>query len=118
MIQFNLLPDVKLQYIKARRTKRAVMVMSVLVGGTALTIMVLLFLVVNVFQKKHLNDVNKDIKSYTNQLQQTPNLSKILTVQNQLQSLPDLFNKKPSVGRLFTYITQTTPSDITISNYS
>ncbi|MDB5163970.1 MAG: hypothetical protein JWS12_588 [Candidatus Saccharibacteria bacterium] len=118
MIQFNLLPDVKIDYIKARRAKRMVLVISVLVSGALLTIMVLLFLVVNVFQKQHLRDLDKDIASQSKTLQATPDLNKILTVQNQLESLPALFSQKPVASRLFDYITKTTPKDVTISSYA
>lgn len=117
MIQFNLLPDVKLDYIKTHRAKRTVIVISALVSGVLLAVLILLFLVVNVFQKQHLKDLQHDIDQRSQQLQKTPDLNKILTVQNQLQSLPGLLTQKPVVSRLFTYITQTTPANVTISKY-
>ncbi len=115
MIQFNLLPDVKLQFIKARRAKRVVMVVSALASGVVLTIFIALFMVVRVFQKQHSDNLTKDIKRDSHQLQATPELNKILTVQNQLGSLPELHNKKPVVSRLFNYLTQITPTQVNIS---
>ena len=115
MIQFNLLPDVKLQYIKTRHTKRVVSVVSVIAAGSALIILMLLFLSVQVIQKKHLNDISKDIKTEVSKLQNVQDLDKILTIQNQLASLPDLHAKKPIGSRLFSYIQQVTPTKAFIS---
>ena len=118
MIQFNLLPDVKLEYIKARTMKRTFIAVSVLVAGIMFLAAALLFLGVNVAQKKHLNDLNKDIVSLTKEVQATPDLDRIITVQNQLNSLPGLYDKRPAAKRLFDYLGQVTPSNVTISSVS
>lgn len=116
MIQFNLLPDVKLEYIKARRQKRMVIMLSTIVAGSSLFIMVLLYIGVAVIQKNSLTNLSEDIQKTSKQLSATPDLDKILTVQNQLTSLPGLNDQKPVVTRLFPYIQQFTPRDVTISN--
>ncbi len=116
MVQFNLLPDVKLDFVKARRSKHTAIVIAAAIALTTLIIFVLLFLVVHVVQKKHLNDLNNDIKKYTAQIQKTPDLNKILTVQNQLHSLPGLHDQKPIVSRLPGYIAQVTPAQVSISS--
>ena len=54
MIQFNLLPDVKQEYLKAKRTKQLVVLVSIIASATALTVLLLLFISVNVVQKKSL----------------------------------------------------------------
>lgn len=118
MIQFNLLPDVKLQYIKAKSTKRMVTSIAILTTITALVIMILLFFVVDVLQKKHLSDLNKDIAKYSSQLNSTKDLNKILTIQNQLNNLTALHDKKPVVSRLPGYLSQITPANVGISNLS
>lgn len=116
MIQFNLLPDVKLEYIKARRSKRMVLLTATGVAGFALFVTVSLFIVVNVLQTKHINDLNTDIKTKTATLKEVPNLDKILTVQNQLNSLTSLHSQqKPATSRMFDYLTQLTPATATIS---
>lgn len=114
MIQFNLLPDIKLEYIKSRRTKHMIILVSVLVSGAAIFVLALLFTVVVVVQKKHLNDLNHDVTRLTQDLKNKPDLSKILTVQNQLVNLPGLHAKKPVATRLFGYMTQVTPAQISI----
>jgi hypothetical protein len=115
MIQFNLLPDVKLQYIKAQRTKHTVVTAAVVTAAAAFGIMVLLFLVVNVWQHQQLNSLNKTIKQDTAKLKAIPDLDKVLTIQNQLNALPGLNDSKPVSSRFFGYLTQLTPSKATIT---
>jgi Tfp pilus assembly protein PilN len=118
MIQFNLLPDVKLKFIRARRQKRVIMLVAGGAAGAALIVLVLLFVVVNVLQKKHLSDLTADIKTYNSKIQNTKDISKILTIQNQLGSLPELHNKKAVASRLSVYITQLTPAQVSMSKFS
>jgi uncharacterized protein YoxC len=115
MIQFNLLPDVKQEFIKAKRTKRNTTVIAGAVTAVALAVLIILLLVVKVAQQKHLNDLNADIKKYSNQLQNTPDLNKILTVQNQLNSLPALHDQKPVVSRLPDYLAKITPAKASVT---
>lgn len=115
MIQFNLLPDVKQAYIKAKRRKHLIVTSCSSVIGVCLLILALLFGYVNFGQKQHLNALSKDINAQVKNLQDTQDLDKILTVQNQLSVLSSLHDDKPVASRLFTYLTQTTPSEISIS---
>ncbi len=114
MIQFNLLPDVKLQYSKAKNLKRTVMVISMLVAGSAAAVFILLFMTVNVFQKTHLSHLNSDIKQKSSQLKSTKDLDKVLTIQNQLNSLTTLHDQKPVTSRLFDYLGQLVPTQVNI----
>lgn len=110
MIQLNLLPDVKMEFVKTQRTKRLITLISFAVSALSIVVLAVAFLTVDVWQKKTLSDLTTDIKTYTSQLKATPDLNKILTVQNQLNTLGDLHTKKPVTSRLFTYISQVTPS--------
>ncbi len=116
MVQFNLLPDVKLDYVKTEKTKRTVMLATLSVTALAVFIFVLLFLVVNVFQKQHLNNLDDDIKTKTAELEAVPDLDKVLTVQNQLKALPGLHQGKPATSRLSDYLVQITPTDAKITD--
>lgn len=115
MIQFNLLPDVKLEYIKARRTKRLVMLASAVVTSVSLAVLIVLFFGTNILQRQHLNNLGSDIERDSKELQEQPDLNKILTVQNQLNTLPELHAKKPVAARLGTYLTQVTPNDLSVT---
>ncbi|MDL2341498.1 MAG: hypothetical protein QFB87_00260 [Patescibacteria group bacterium] len=116
MIQFNLLPDIKLEYIKAKRLKQTMVSISVLVASGSMVVAILLFLGVNVAQKKHMNDLNKQITAAATKLQATPDLNKIITVQNQLESLTALHNKKLAPSRLYDYVSQVTPNSVSIAS--
>lgn len=117
MIQLNLLPDVKMAYIKAQRSRRLVTSASIAVGIAALALLLLL-LSVSGLQKKRINDLTNDIKKQTAQLQAKPDISKILTVQNQLGSLTALHASKPAASRLFDYLNQLTPAQVSINNFN
>ncbi|HEX5456616.1 MAG TPA: PilN domain-containing protein [Candidatus Saccharimonadales bacterium] len=114
--QLNLLPDVKLQYIRARRQKRLVIGLSAIVSAFFLVLFVGLFIYVRFSQTHYMNALTSDINKTTNELKAKPDLDKILTVQNQLNSLPDLHDKKIISSRLFDYLSQVTPTKATISN--
>lgn len=114
MIELNLLPDVKMEYIKAQRTRRLMFSISVIATVAAVVILGLL-LGVNGLQKKHLNDLSSDIASESSKLKSQKNIAKVLTVQNQLESLTSLHSGKPAASNLFTFLNQVTPNQISIS---
>lgn len=116
MVQFNLLPDVKLEYIKTERLKKLVLSVSVIAGAAALFIFLLLVLTVDVWQKKTINDLSGDIKTSSKKLEDTPNLNKILTIQSQLNSLDSLHAEKPVASRMIDFLGQVTPNNATISD--
>jgi Tfp pilus assembly protein PilN len=115
MIQFNLLPDIKVQYIKARKAKRMIIVISIL--SVIVSVGLLIIMVsATAYQKHRISDYNKQIASAESTLQGTTDLAKILTIQNQLHSLPALYAQRPVTSRLFDYVQQTTPSKVSITH--
>jgi hypothetical protein len=116
MAQLNLLPDVKLQYIKSRRQKRLVIGLSAIISGTFLVIFIALLIYVRFSQKQYINALTNDINATTDQLKAKQDLDKILTIQNQLNSLPALHDQKVISSRLFDYLVQVTPNQATISD--
>lgn len=115
MIQLNLLPDVKQEYIKAERTRRLVLSVCIIVALASIAILILLFSV-DRLQRKHIGDLTDDIKTKTSELQKKPQITKILTVQNQLNSLTALHDGKPAASRLAKYLNQITPTQVDISS--
>ena len=113
--QLNLLPDVKLEYLKTSRNKRLVFSVSMIVIISSVAIILLLVSIAYVFQKKNLSDLNADIVTYNSQLKDTPDLSKVLTIQNQLNTLPSLHENKAVAARLFDYVQQMTPEQASIT---
>ena len=116
MIQFNLLPSVKQEYVSARRNRRVTLMIAILVSGAALAIVIILFMGVQVVQKKYSADLSADIKSQAAKLTSTPDIDKVLTIQNQLASLPALHDQKPATTRLLSYLKQITPAKVSISS--
>lgn len=114
MIQFNLLPDVKLEYIKAENQRRLLMTISVVVAIASVAIFILSF-AANQLQSKHSRDLSADIASASAKLQNQKQLDKVLTVQNQLQSLTGLHDAKPATSRIFDYLNQLTPAQVNIT---
>lgn len=116
MIQLNLLPDVKLEYLKAQRARRLVVSISFIVSAAAVTVLVLL-LIVDLAQKKQISDLTSNINKANSTLESKPDIGKILTIQNQLQSLTTLHEGKPAAVRLVsTYLNQITPVTAAITD--
>lgn len=118
MIQFNLLPSVKMNYIKAKRTKRVVFLSAAGLIAISVFVVVILAVVVFVWQSLRLSNLDKSIDTQKSTLQNKTDIDKILTVQNQLESIDALHEQKPEVARLFTYISQVTPSKVTIDTFN
>lgn len=115
MVQFNLLPDIKIQYMRARRQKQFVVMVSTITIIVSIAVLALLISFVFGVQKKSLTDLSRDINVASEELEGTKDLTKMLTVQNQLKVLPGLHADKAVVSRIFGYITQSTPSAASIS---
>lgn len=116
-MQLNLLPAVKMEYIKAQRARRLVISISTIVT-IATVALLLLLLSVSGLQKKHLSDLNKDIATESKKLQKEPQINKMLTVQNQLGALTQLHAQEPAASRVFTYLNQVTPSNVSITDFN
>ncbi len=115
-LQVNLLPEIKQQYIKAQSQRRLVISISIIVSAIAVVLLISL-LAIDLSQKKHLRDLNRDITNETSTLKNEPNINKILTVQNQLRSLTALHAGEPAAQRLFTtYLNEVTPAKVSIDN--
>lgn len=117
MIQFNLLPDVKIQYLKTKRLKRLILLASALGVSVCAIILIVMFSVVLGIQPRTLTNLNDSINKTLNEIKSTEDLEKILTIQNQLTKIDSLHQAKPSVEKMFLYLTQTTPSNISIDSF-
>lgn len=116
MIQLNLLPDIKQEFIKTQRIKSLMLVVSFTASAVALGLLVLSASAVYLVQHKMISDLNANIKSSSATLSNSPNVSDILTVQSQLDSLSTLNAQKPAVSRIFGFLSQLTPKQATIAD--
>ena len=113
-VEFNLLPDLKMEVVKTARVRNTVVSIAVLASAASLAIFILLLFTTGVLQKKQLSDANSEIETANSTLKDTDGLEEILTVQNQLQTLTGLHQDKHISSRLFTYLPQVTPTNVSI----
>jgi hypothetical protein len=113
-VQFNLLPDSKLEFNRTQRTKRLVFTIAVVSGAASLAILLIMLGIVHGVQKKLLDDAQKHVKDSSSQLDKL-DVNKIITVQNQLKTLPGLHQKKHITSRIFTYLPSITPPTVSIN---
>lgn len=116
MIEINLLPQVKKDYLKAEQMKHTVIVASVLLSVVAVVLVSLLFAYVSVVQPQHQKNVQKDIDSGLADLKDKDDAVKIVTVQGALESIPGLEDQELATSRLFTYVAGFTPRSVSYSN--
>lgn len=110
MIQLNLLPDVKKEYLKSQKTKAVVISGSIIVTLGAVALSVLLFLYVTLVQQLQINIITGDIKKKSDEVNSIQDIGKYLTVQNQLKSLPELHDQKGVYSRLLSFLPVINPS--------
>jgi len=110
MVQLNLLPDIKKEFINAQKTRALVMSVSILVTLSAVALSVLLFVYVTFLQQFQITLATNDIKSKQQQLNGVSDLSKYLTIQNQLAALPELHANKGLSSRLLSFLPVLNPN--------
>lgn len=115
MVQFNLLPDVKLQYIKTQRTKHLVTFIATIVAIVSVGLLLFSMFVVYVVQGQLISNLDKNITKANTKLESVSDIDKILTVQNQLSTLTSLHESKPTTSRIFSYLQQTTPARVSLN---
>lgn len=115
MIQLNLLPDVKLEFVKTQQVKNRVVSISIIASVVALAFLAFMLVTVNYLQKQSIKNLDKDVSKYSTQLKGIDDLSNILTIQNQLNTISGLHDDKAVATRLFGFINQLTPSQASLS---
>lgn len=110
MIELNLLPDVKKEFIKAQRTRNAVISFSIVATIAAGVLTTLLLSYVYVAQPLIIGAQTKAIKESEQKLKDIPEIDKYLTVQNQLSNLDSLHAERYAYSRAFGYLQQLNPA--------
>lgn len=110
MIQLNLLPDLKKEFIKAQKNKSLVISLSILVTLGALGLSALLFVYVNFAQQVQVGILTQDINKKADELSKVKDINKYLTIQNQLSSIGQLHSEKGIYSRLFDFFNVINPS--------
>lgn len=119
MIEINLIPDVKQELIRARTQRSAVVSISIVVSLAAIAAVVVLAIYVFGVQTVRSAIADSQIKKGADQLAQVEDLSKILTIQNQLTKINDLNGDKKIDSRVFQIlqaIIPPAPNSVTVSS--
>lgn len=116
--QFNLLPAIKLDFIRVQTTRRRIVIIASLVAAISFAILLIMLFSVEVVQRQQLNNASKSITSTTSSIQSQPQILQVLTVQNQLVTLVNLHANKHITSRVFDYLSQLTPNGVNLSRLS
>lgn len=101
--------------MRAQRAKRLVVAGSVLTIITVVMFTGALALHVFVLQRSHIASITDDIQESTQKIREIDEIDRILTVQNQLNTITGLHEDKPVTSRLFSYIATVTPLEVDIT---
>ncbi len=111
MIELNLLPDVKQEFVRTQRLKRTVVAGAILVSIVAIGLTLLAVFYVYVVQPGRDYLVDQDIKNKAADLKKDKNLTRNLTIQNQLVTITQLHQQKGDFSRLFDYLKTLNPQE-------
>lgn len=109
MIEINLVPDVKLELIKARRLRTGIISFAIIVSLVAGGVVTLLALYTFGVQGVTQLTLNGQIEAESKKLKSVQDLSEMLTVQNQLSELEDTHSNKLAASRLFDLMVKVVP---------
>lgn len=109
MIEINLVPDVKQELIKAQRVRSTVITAVIFIGLASIAVVVALAIYIYTVQTVRGAFLDGDIKTKNTKLAKVSDLSKTLTIQNQLTKISDLNSNKKIDSRIFDLLTAITP---------
>lgn len=110
MIQLNLLPDLKKEFIEAQKARNRVIALSVFVSTGVIGLTLLAGFFVYGVQNVQIALVNGQISDNTKKLKDVKDINKYLTLQSQLAALPDLHANKNIYSRIFDFLPTLNPS--------
>lgn len=109
MIQINLLPDIKRQHLRAQRTRNIVIAISMLLSAIAIGIVVVMYIGLGATKVITGNTISDNKKIYQ-EIADTDDINKLITIQNQLTKIEDLQNTRSVKSRLFAVLTAIAPA--------
>lgn len=121
MIEINLIPDVKQELLKAERARALVISGSIITCIVAGGVVALLAIYIYGVQFGRNIIVDNSIKSGSEKLAKVEDLSKMITLQNQIKSIETLGDTKSINSRLFDVLSAVippSPNEVRISTLS
>lgn len=109
MIEINLIPDVKQQLIRAQRMRATVISISIVIGIIAVAVVALLASYVYGVQTVRGSILDGDITKKSTELSNVSDLSKTLTLQNQLTLISKVHDEKKITSRIYDVLAKIIP---------
>jgi len=109
MIEINLIPDVKRELLRAQRARTTVISAAIVISIVAGAVVAALALYVYGVQTVRGALLDNQIKDGAAKLSKVEDLSKILTIQNQLSRISELNSQKNIDSRLFDVLAAVIP---------
>jgi Tfp pilus assembly protein PilN len=119
MIEINLVPDVKQEFIKAQKIRSRVIAGAIMVGIISIGVVALMAFYIYAIQAGRNYLADESIKSSSKAYLKTADLSKTLTIQNQLTKISALNDDKKVDSRIFDLlnaIIPPAPNDVQVSD--
>lgn len=110
MIQLNLLPDVKKEFLHAQSARRKTIAISILVTIIAVGLTIATAIYVYAIQNALMYVQTEDIKNKSKELSAVKDIDKYLTIQNQLAQLSSLHDEKNNFSRLLDFLPRLNPA--------
>lgn len=122
MIQVNLIPDVKLELVKAQRHRDTVILSSIIASAVAVTFLIIVALWVFLGQGVTLRGLTEDIKSSHAQFVAIEDIEKTVTLSNQMANIDSSHQQKSMTSRVFGLLNALsmtgTENSIAVSNFT
>lgn len=119
MVELNLLPDVKKEFLNAQRARRRTIALAILITIIAAAATVLFAFYVYGVQSVVLFAQTDDIKKKAAEVKGIEDINKYLTIQNQLANLSQLHDNKVNLSRLMDFLPTLNPAppkNVSLSN--
>jgi hypothetical protein cdiviTM7_02674 len=117
MIEVNLIPDVKREYLHAQRVRNTVISVSMLVAAAAAGAVIVLGLALGSLQFAS-GQADNSIKSKYKELSDKPDINDLLTIQNQLTQIDMISSNRGVNSRIFdtlSAVNPQAPNNVTMS---
>ncbi|MGB4761788.1 MAG: hypothetical protein WBP12_00360 [Candidatus Saccharimonas sp.] len=108
MIEINLVPDVKIEMLRAQRMRNIAISMSIIAGAAAVAVVVVMGLVIGT-QAALEGVTSKNIKQEYEKLSRVEGVNDILTLQNQLSKISQIHDNKTLDSRLLDVLLAVNP---------
>lgn len=118
MIQINLLPDVKLEFIRMRRMRRLVIMIGIVVVSVSIIITSLVTFNFYSVKQATIKTQGKQIEDAIGAIRTEENLQKILTAKQSIATLNEIHKEKWVAGNTIFYINDILLDEVGLDGYS